>query len=484
MERRVKIVTTLGPAVNEPSRLRELIAAGADMVRINAAHGSGPARVELVNNVRAAAAAVGKRVPILLDLQGLKIRTGPLPEGAQPVGFARGGSVKLLPYPVETTPDQIGVTYTNLLSVVEPGSRVLIADGLIELLIEDVKSDHAVATVSRGGQLLGKQGVTLPGAPITGGALTDADKVDVRFAVEHGLDYLGLSFISDASDLTLTRDVAMASRASVGDSIPGIISKIERPQALENLRPIAGASDGIMVARGDLGVQLPPERVPRAQKEIIGVANELGLPVITATQMLESMINQPVATRAETSDVANAVWDGTDAVMLSAESAVGKYPIEAVQTMDRIIREVEKDGPIRSAASRISPQFDDPGAKFADAVARAAFQLGDQTPAQYLIVFSKSGSSVRHVAKYRPTPPIIAAVDTEEVARRINLVWGVQSVVVPVEKDPDELFRKTGKLIVEAGLAQEGDYALIVGSLPMTNVSGRTNLVHFRKIGE
>jgi len=484
MERRVKIVTTLGPAVNEPSRLRELIAAGADMVRINAAHGSGPARVELVNNVRAAAAAVGKRVPILLDLQGLKIRTGPLPEGAQPVGFARGGSVKLLPYPVETTPDQIGVTYTNLLSVVEPGSRVLIADGLIELLIEDVKSDHAVATVSRGGQLLGKQGVTLPGAPITGGALTDADKVDVRFAVEHGLDYLGLSFISDASDLTLTRDVAMASRASAGDSIPGIISKIERPQALENLRPIAGASDGIMVARGDLGVQLPPERVPRAQKEIIGVANELGLPVITATQMLESMINQPVATRAETSDVANAVWDGTDAVMLSAESAVGKYPIEAVQTMDRIIREVEKDGPIRSAASRISPQFDDPGAKFADAVARAAFQLGDQTPAQYLIVFSKSGSSVRHVAKYRPTPPIIAAVDTEEVARRINLVWGVQSVVVPVEKDPDELFRKTGKLIVEAGLAQEGDYALIVGSLPMTNVSGRTNLVHFRKIGE
>ncbi|MGN6031828.1 MAG: pyruvate kinase, partial [Thermomicrobiales bacterium] len=306
----------------------------------------------------------------------------------------------------------------------------------------------------------------------------------VQFAVEHGLDYLGLSFISDASDLTLTRDVARQYRASESDSLPGIISKIERPQALDNLREIAEASDGIMVARGDLGVQLPPERVPRAQKRIIGVANELGLPVITATQMLESMINQPVATRAETSDVANAVWDGTDAVMLSAESAVGKYPIEAVQTMDRIIREVEKDGPIRSAASRISPRLDDPGAKFADAVARAAFQLGDQTPAQYLIVFSKSGSSVRHVAKYRPTPPIIAAVDTEEVARRMNLVWGVRSVVVPVETDPDELFRKTGKLIVEEGLAKEGDYALIVGSLPMTNVSGRTNLVHFRKIGE
>lgn len=485
MQRRVKIVTTLGPAVNEPSRLRELISAGADMVRINAAHGSGPARIELVKNVREAAAAVGKRVPILLDLQGLKIRTGPLPEGATgPVGFARGNSIKLMPNPVPTTIEQIGVTYPDLLSVIEKGSRVLIADGLIELLIDAVKSDHAVATVSRGGQLLGKQGVTLPGASITGGALTDADKVDVAFAVEHKLDYLGLSFISDASDLSLTRDVAMACRTNDSGRIPGIISKIERPQALANLREIAASSDGIMVARGDLGVQLPPERVPRAQKEIIGVANELGLPVITATQMLESMINQPVATRAETSDVANAVWDGTDAVMLSAESAVGKYPIEAVQTMDRIIREVESDGPIRSAASKISPHLEDPTAQFADAIARATFQLADQTPAQYLIVFSKTGSSVRHVAKYRPTPPIIAAVDSEEIARRINLVWGVESVVVPVEHDPDELFRKTGALIVEAGLAEEGDYALIVGSLPMTNVSGRTNLVHFRKIGE
>ncbi|HEU0166120.1 MAG TPA: pyruvate kinase, partial [Thermomicrobiales bacterium] len=228
----------------------------------------------------------------------------------------------------------------------------------------------------------------------------------------------------------------------------------------------------------------PPERVPRAQKEIIGVANQLGLPVITATQMLESMINQPVATRAETSDVANAVWDGTDAVMLSAESAVGKFPIEAVQTMDRIIKEVEKDGPVRSAASQQPPKLEDPGAKFSDAVARAAYALSDQTPAESLVVFSKSGAAVRHIAKYRPTPPIIAAVDTEETARRLSLVWGVTSVVVPVEYDPDVLFRKTGRLIVEQGLAEEGDYALIVGSLPMTNVSGRTNMVHFRKLGE
>ncbi len=484
MERRVKIVTTLGPAVipsaENPGRLEELMAAGADVVRINAAHGAVEFRARLVRDVRAAAAAVGKRVPILLDLQGLKIRTGPLAEGSAPVPFARGSSVKLLPNPDVTKDGQIGINYADLLKVVSPESRVLIADGLIELLVEKVNSDHAIAVVSRGGLLLGRQGVTLPGAPIKGGALTEADRVDVKFAVEHGIDYLGLSFINDAGDLALTREVAR----SCDGPVPGIISKIERPEALNNLREIAGSSDGIMVARGDLGGQLPRERVPRAQKEIIGVANQLGLPVITATQMLESMINQPVATRAETSDVANAVWDGTDAVMLSAESAVGKFPIEAVQTMDRIIKEVEKDGPVRSAASQQPPKLEDPGAKFSDAVARAAYALSDQTPAESLVVFSKSGAAVRHIAKYRPTPPIIAAVDTEETARRLSLVWGVTSVVVPVEYDPDVLFRKTGRLIVEQGLAEEGDYALIVGSLPMTNVSGRTNMVHFRKLGE
>jgi pyruvate kinase len=233
-------------------------------------------------------------------------------------------------------------------------------------------------------------------------------------------------------------------------------------------------------------VQLPPERVPRAQKEIIRVANQLGLPVITATQMLESMISQPVATRAETSDVANAVWDGTDAVMLSAESAVGKYPIEAVQTMDRIINEVEKEGPIRSqAASEIASFSDDAEdvVRFADATARAAFQLGEHSPAKHLVVFTKTGGAVRRIAKYRPNPPIIAVADSELVARRLNLVWGVSSVVVPVEHDPDTVFRNAGNVIIEAGLAERDEYVLIVGSLPMTDLAGQTNLVHFRKLG-
>jgi pyruvate kinase len=487
MDRRVKIVATLGPASGHSvERLIQLFEAGANVVRINAAHGDHDVATGLVTRVREAGAQIGRRVPILLDLQGLKIRTGPLEIQGQDVPIARGSRVRLYPQPVPSTPEQIGINFPNLLGVITPGSRVLISDGLIELHVESVSSDHAVATVGRGGPLKQRQGVTLPGAPITGGALTEADRADARHAIEIGVDYLGLSFINDASDLQLARDFAHACAKEFGVEGPGLVAKIERPEALANLRAIAGASDGIMVARGDLGVQLPPERVPRAQKEIIRVSNQLGLPVITATQMLESMISQPVATRAETSDVANAVWDGTDAVMLSAESAVGKFPIEAVQTMDRIIREVEKEGPIRSqAASEIADLSDDAAdiELFADATARAAFQLGEHSPARHLVVFTKTGGAVRRIAKYRPFPPIIAVADTEDVARRLNLVWGVESVVVPVEHDPDSVFRKAGQVIVDAGLADREEWVLIVGSLPMTDTAGQTNLVHFRKVG-
>lgn len=481
MDRRVKIVSTLGPAVSTPERLRELIEAGVDVVRINAAHGSNEDRAKLIQCVRDAADEAGRRVPILFDLQGLKIRTGPLPKGSEPIPFARGTEVALVPKAVETSLEKIGVNIDSLLSVISPESRVLISDGLIELHITAVHKDHATATVARGGLLLGRQGVTLPGAPIKGGAITQADKADVKFAMEQQVDYLGLSFINDASDLKLARDEAR----QYGELLPGLIAKIERPEALANLREIANGADGLMVARGDLGVQLPPEQVPRAQKEIIGVANELGVPVITATQMLESMITQPVATRAETSDVANAVWDGTDAVMLSAETAVGRFPIEAVQTMDRIIKEVERDGPVRSSKASVHDDIDedDQSTRFADAIARAAYALAVDTPVKALVVFTKTGSAVRRVAKYRPTPPIIAVADNEETARRLGVVWGVQSVVVPVDPDPDFVFRKAGQLIVEEGFANEGEFALLVGSLPMTQEAGRTNLVHFRQLG-
>jgi pyruvate kinase len=315
---------------------------------------------------------------------------------------------------------------------------------------------------------------------IKGGALTEVDPEDLRWGVEQGVDFIGLSIVTDSADLRFARDVA----AWYGSRPPGLIAKIERPEALANVRGIAGSADGLMVARGDLGVQMPPERVPRAQKEIIRVANEFAIPVITATQMLESMITQPVATRAETSDVANAVWDGTDAVMLSAETAVGKYPVEAVRTMGRIIREAERDGPIRTTASMLPlPDLSEATLVVADAIARAAKELADEAPVEHIVVFTLTGASVRRVAKYRPKPPIIGAAADIEVARRLNLIWGTRGTAVSVEPDPDHLFRVAGKKIVEEGLATHGEFALIAGSLPMTNVSGRTNMLHVRRLG-
>jgi pyruvate kinase len=478
-ERRVKIVATLGPSVAEPDMLRQLLLAGVDVVRINAAHGNVEFRAKLVEDVRAVARELERHVPILLDLQGLKIRTGPLPDGiTEPVPVARGTEVEVVPHGVPTTQGMIGIEYPGLLRVVEPGARILIADGLIELLVTRIEAESLVCQVGRGGVLPARQGVTLPGASIRAGTLTEADLVDIRFAVDHQVDLVGLSFINNADDLLMARGTA---RAHGGE--PGMIAKIERAQALANIRSIVAVADGVMVARGDLGVQMPPERVPRAQKEIIAVANQLGKPVITATQMLESMITQPVATRAETNDVANAVWDGSDAVMLSAETAMGQFPIEAVQTMDRIIREVERDGPIRTQAAATPLPPEDESLAFADAIARAAYALSDQTPGGHLIVFSLAGSAVRRVAKYRPKPPIIAVVTKEEVARRLNLVWGVRAVVVPLIEDPNEMFKVAGQAIIQAGLAPQGEYALFVASLPMTHESGRTNLVHVRRLG-
>ena len=477
-DRRVKIVATLGPAVAGRDTLRQLLEAGVDMARINAAHGSEDERATLIEDVRVAAAELGRLVPILFDLQGLKIRTGGV-DGGEAVPIARGTTVEVVPEAVETTPTRIGVGYPALLSVIAPGSRLLIADGLIELLVERIAGGVAHCQVGRGGLLNKRQGVTLPGAPIRGGAITDADRPDIAFAVRQGVDYLGLSFVNEANDLVSAKATAAAYGAP-----PSVIAKIERPEALANVRAIATEADGLMVARGDLGVQLPPERVPRAQKEIIGVANNLGLPVITATQMLESMITQPVATRAETSDVANAVWDGTDAVMLSAETAMGRYPVEAVQTMDRIIKEAEKEGPIRTdAAAKPLPASKDASLAFADAIARAAYTLSLDSPAERIVVFTLTGAAVRRVAKYRPSPPIVAVLTDERAARRLNLIWGVRAVVVPIEEDPDVMFRQAGEAIIEAGLAARNGYALIVGSLPMLRVSGHTNLVHVRRLG-
>ena len=475
--RRVKIVATLGPAVLGRENLGKMIDAGMDVARINCAHGTRDERAQMIEDLRAAADERNRQIPILMDLRGLKLRTGPL-EGEHAVPLARGGQVRVYPSQVPTTPDQFGVNYPKLLDVVVPGARMLVADGLIELLVEEVTDEAAICSIGRGGPLASGQGVTIPNIVMQDATITDGDRRDIEFAAQHGVEYLGLSFLSTADDIRSARELA----ASFGGR-PGLVAKIERPLALEHIEPIARASDVVMVARGDLGVQLPPERVPRAQKHIIRTCNQLGTPVITATQMLESMIMQPVPTRAETSDVANAVLDGTDAVMLSAETATGRYPFESVAMMHRIICDVESDGPIRTAASHDADPLDNTEQKVAAALGRAARALSDATPIDVVVVFTLSGASARLVARNRPWAPVIAVTTDPFVARQLGMVWGVRSMVLPLVHDLEQLFEDTARALLRENFVKAGAEGLFIGSVPIFSYSGQTNLLHVRRIG-
>ena len=474
--RRSKIVATLGPSVMAYDNLKALVDAGMDVARINAAHGTLEHRAEMIDNLREIEKVTGKHIPILLDLRGLKLRTGPL-AGDEAVPLARGSRVSLYPGNVETTNAQIGINYERLLEVLSAGDRVLLADGLIELLVERVEEDRAVCSVGRGGPLASRQGATLPNVRLQDAAITDADRDDIAFAAEYGIEFLGLSFLSTDEDVYEARRIALASGAQ-----PGIVAKIERPYALSQIEPIARAADAVMVARGDLGVQLPPEQVPRAQKEIVRVCNRLGTPVITATQMLESMIMQPVPTRAETSDVANAIFDGSDAVMLSAETATGRYPTEAVEMMDRIIRESEKEGAIRPPGIIEADPMENAESAVTAALGRATRSLTDAASVQAVVVFTLSGSSARLIARNRPDAPVFAITTDPFVARRLSLLWGVRAFVLPLVDDLNELIERATDLLVSIGELQVGPDALFVGSLPVFRVSGRTNLIHVRTI--
>lgn len=474
--RRVKIIATLGPAVSTKEQLGALMDAGVDVARINCAHGTLEERARFISDVRAAATERGRHVPILLDLRGLKLRTGPL-AGDDAVPLARGSRVRLYPHHVPTEQDQLGINYPRLLEVLEVGERVLLADGLIELLVEEVGDEYAWCRVGRGGPLASGQGATLPNVRLQDAAITEADRHDIAFAADHDVEFIGLSFLSTDEDIREARRLTAEHGVH-----PGIVAKIERPYALGRIEPIARAADAVMVARGDLGVQLPPEQVPRAQKEIVRVCNRVGTPVITATQMLESMILQPVPTRAETSDVANAVYDGSDAVMLSAETATGRYPVEAVDMMARIITEVERDGPIRPPGILEADPTENADNAITAALGRAARALADATPVQGIIVFTLSGSSARLVARNRPKAPIMAITTDAFVARRLAMVWGVRPFVLPLADDLEVLIANATRLLIDADMLEVGREALFVGSLPIFRVSGRTNLLHVRSI--
>ena len=471
--RATKIVATIGPASWEPEVLRSLLEAGVDVVRINTAHNTIEARRPLVAAIRAAARDVGRHVAILQDLAGPKPRTGPLPEG-EVIRLNRDDRVALIAGDDLMLPTRITIDDPDLVDRLGPGQRVLMADGLIELVVEEADPAGWRARVVRGGKLRGRQGVTAPGLPLPPRRISAGEAEDIAFAAEQDLEYLGVSFVTSPRDVDLVREALHSHGGRAG-----IVAKIERPEALHVLHDITHVSDAIMVARGDLGVQLPLEEVPIVQKQIIALARRHGTPVITATQMLESMTTQPLPTRAEASDVANAVLDGSDAVMLSAETATGLYPLEAVQVMDRIALAAER-GP---SSQRPEPEEGKRPATVASTIARAASDIVRRSAlVDVIAVFTRSGFSAREVARERPPVPFVALTNSAFVARQLSLIWGAQVLVAPFADETERLIATMTDQLRAAGYVHPADHVLFVGSLTVHQEPGHTDVLHLRQI--
>ncbi|MCX6023859.1 MAG: pyruvate kinase [Chloroflexi bacterium] len=460
--RRAKIVATLGPATRPEAVLRRLLAAGVDVARLNFSHGTQDEHAAAIADVRRIAAELGRQVAVLQDLQGPKIRTGPL-AGGGPVELEAGGRLVITTRLVPGDASVVSTTYAGLPNDVRPGDRVLLADGLIELRVLDVEGPDVICRVINGGPLGEHKGINLPGVPVSAPALTDKDRADLIFGLAQGVDYVALSFVRSAEDAEAARRIMAEQRAHVP-----LIAKIEKPEALAHLEGVLRAFDGVMVARGDLGVELSPEAVPVWQKVIIRMANDLGKPVITATQMLESMITNPRPTRAEASDVANAVFDGADAVMLSAETAAGAYPVTAVETMARIIMAAE------TAPPDLPPRSERTWSGYA--IARAACGLAEDLNVPALVVLTQSGRTGQLVSKERPDVPIIAFTDEAATARRLALWWGISAVVTPFRRTTDMMLTDIEAALLALGLAAPGDNVVVVGSTPIA-ARGRTNFI-------
>ena len=458
---RTKIVCTLGPSTNTPEALESLMEAGLNVARLNFSHGTHEQHAITVAMVRAAAEKLGRPVAILGDLQGPRIRIGDL---AAPRMVEDGEDIVLVPGE-HATGDQFPTTYEHLCDDLKVGDRILVNDGLIELLALDVTPSQVVARVVHGGEIRSHKGINLPGVAVSAPSITEKDWADVTFAIEQKLEYLALSFVRRAEDI-----------AELRAQIPKhmlVVAKIEKDSALDNIESIVRASDAVMVARGDLGVELPFERVPIAQKEIIALCNKLGRPVITATQMLESMIEKPRPTRAEASDVANAIMDGTDAVMLSGETAAGKFPRLAVEAMSRIIIEIERTARQKPADARATHET---AVSTEQAIAAAATSAVRSLGAPALIVFTKSGFSARIVASHRPGVPILVLTDQERTYRQMALVWGVIPCLVQHCDTYWDMVKLALAAVRERGLAREGDRVVVTAGVPF-DVPGTTNLM-------
>jgi pyruvate kinase len=472
--RRAKIVGTLGPASNNETTFRALVRAGLDVARLNFSHGTHPEKLKLIEMVRKVAAEEGKNICILGDLQGPKIRTGKL-ENRTPVQLEAGRKVTITPRDIPGTAEVLSTTFLTLAENLESGARILLSDGLIELRVIAVTGVDVDCEVINGGVLGENKGINLPGIPVRVPSLTEKDEADLEFAVKNGVDAIAVSFVRTGDDVKLVKQRIAALGADTW-----VIAKLEKPQAVEHLEEILEAADGIMVARGDLGVEVPPEKVPAIQKHIIRRASEHRKPVITATQMLESMIENPRPTRAEASDVANAVYDGTDAVMLSAESAAGKYPVEAVKMMARIV--VESESQIRETTPAHDARPSNVRLSVAETICESMAHAAQDLDVKAVAVFTETGTTARQLSKYRPTPPIYALSSIDVVINRMGLLWGVQAVKCTKANTTEEMVDMAEKLLEDAGYAEARD---IIGIVAGTRTkSGSTNFLRLHVLGD
>jgi pyruvate kinase len=467
---RAKIVCTLGPASSTPERIGELIDAGMNVARLNFSHGSHEDHAKMLQIVRAEADRRGKAVAALLDLQGPKIRVGKIANGQ--IELRAGGELTITTENILGDDKRVPTTYQGLPHDVKVGDQILLDDGYLALAVTQVQGNDVKTVVITGGILKNNKGINLPGVDVSAPALSEKDRIDIGFALRYGVDYVALSFVRRPEDVLEAKRLLTIDQVSIP-----VISKIEKPQALERLGDIIDASDGIMVARGDLGVELGPEKVPLWQKRIIEETNKRGKIVITATQMLESMINQPRPTRAEASDVANAVLDASDALMTSAETASGQYPVDTVKTMVRIIEEIERSAYYRANVEIPDIQLAVP----TNAIAHAAMTAARAMKLRTIAVVSESGGAARLVSEYRPDANILCLTTNEVSYRRLALVWGVTPILISPAASTEELVDRVEATVIERNLAVPGENILITMAVPVGS-GMQTNVLKIHQI--
>ncbi len=468
MLKRTKIIATIGPASSSPIIVAKLIRAGMDAARLNFSHGDWNDHAGRIRLIRQEAEKAGKQIAIIQDLQGPKLRVGVMQNDA--VILKRGAVLTVTSGKITGTDRVISITYSRLAKDLRTGDTILLDDGRLELAVMKKSSAGLLCKVVRGGILKSHKGVNLPGVRLSLPSLSFKDKADLRFGIARGVDYIALSFVRTAKDIRSTRRFLKAH----GADIP-IIAKIEKPEAIHNLDEIIEAADGIMVARGDLGVEMSPEQVPLLQKKIIAACNRAEKPVITATQMLESMIENPQPTRAEASDVANAILDGTDCVMLSGETAMGKYPVQALEVMARIAVQAE---------TSLAPWPPDVHISGPDeSVAHAACRAAEEQQARAIVTFTQSGSTALLVSKHRPRMRIIAPTPFDQVARKISLYWGVTPILLKTKRTTDDMIASVERAMLYLKLVRQHDLIVITAGVPI-GVAGSTNMMKMHRVGE